>query len=281
MLFIIWADIVIYFIVTNFNNAHFSHQMYESISACNGIEFTFVVVDNNSKPDDLIKLDELTSHSNVVVIKNSQNIGYFPGLNVGIRYVRQHFPEAKYLVVGNNDIIVPSDFVQKLAECESVLKKYPVVSPNIRMLDGTPQNPHVISGISKKREFIYDLYHSSYLLAGLIVRLAKLTHKFTDRKDEQQHEVAQEIHQGYGACYILTPKFFEHFDELWAPTFLMYEEYFLAKQLEDKGFKTYYEPRIMVTHHCHASTGTLPGKFRWQLSRNAHKEYRKYVKVWR
>jgi GT2 family glycosyltransferase len=111
--------------------------------------------------------------------------------------------------------------------------------------------------------------------------LAKLTQRFTDRKDEQQHAVAQEIRQGYGACYILTPKFFEHFDELWAPTFLMYEEFFLAKQLEDKGFKTYYEPRIMVTHHCHASTGTLPGKFRWQLSKQAHKEYRKYVKVWR
>lgn len=272
---------MIYFVVTNFNNAHFSEKMYESIKACNGIEFTFVVVDNKSKSEDLNKLDALASNNNVVVIKNSQNTGYFAGLNVGIRYVRKHCPEAKYLVVGNNDIIVPSDFAEKLSECDVILDKYPVVSPNIKMLDGTPQNPHVISGISKKREFVYDLYHSSYLLAGLIVRLAKLTQKFTDREDEQQHEVAQEIHQGYGACYILTPKFFEHFDELWAPTFLMYEEYFLAKQLEENGFKTYYEPRIIVTHHCHASTGTLPGKFRWQLSRNAHKEYRKYVKVWR
>jgi GT2 family glycosyltransferase len=131
--------------------------MYDSIKACNGVEFTFVVVDNNSKPEDLNKLDELASNNNVVVIKNNQNIGYFAGLNVGIRYVRKHYPDAKYLVVGNNDIILPSDFAQKLAECDAVLKKYPVVSPNIKMLDCTPQNPHVISGISKKREFIYDL----------------------------------------------------------------------------------------------------------------------------
>ncbi|TPE54289.1 glycosyltransferase family 2 protein [Maribrevibacterium harenarium] len=280
MLFIILADILIYFIVTNFNNAHFSKKMYDSISRSNSADFTFVIVDNNSMPEDLDGLDELSSRSNVVVIKNKKNVGYFSGLNIGINYVRKYFKDAKYLVVGNNDIVVPSDFFERVASCETVLKKYPVVAPNIRMLDGTPQNPHVISGISKKREFIYDLYHSSYLMAGLIVRLAKLTHKFTDRKDEQQHEVAQEIHQGYGACYILTPKFFEYFDELWAPTFLMYEEYFLAKQLEEKGFKTYYEPRISVTHHCHASTGMLPGKLKWQYSREAHKEYRKYVKVW-
>lgn len=272
---------MIYFVVTNFNNAQFSQKMYESVKACRNIDFTFVVVDNKSESEDLEQLDALSANSNVVVIKNSENVGYFSGLNIGIRYVRQNYPDAEYLVVGNNDIIVPTNFADKLIEYKAILDKYPVVSPNIRMLDGTPQNPHVISGISKKREFVYDLYHFSYLFAGLIVRLAKLTHRFTDRKDEQHHAVAQEIHQGYGACYILTPKFFEHFDALWAPTFLMYEEYFLAKQLEDKGFKTYYEPGIMVTHHCHASTGTLPGKFRWQLSRNAHKEYRKYVKVWR
>lgn len=272
---------MIYFVVTNFNNSHFSRKMYESIKACPGLEFTFVIVDNNSKSDDLTQLDLFKQNSNVVVIKNRENVGYFSGLNIGIRYVRDKYPDAKYLVVGNNDIIVPTDFAEKFSACQTVFDKYPVVSPNIRMLDGSPQNPHVVSAISKKREFIYDLYHSSYILAGLIVKLAKLTHRFTDRKDELQHEVAQEIYQGYGACYILTPKFFEYFSELWSPTFLMYEEFFLSKQLEDKGFKTYYEPRIKVTHFCHASTGTLAGKYRWQLSKMAHKEYRKYIKVWR
>lgn len=270
------------FIVTNFNNVSYTKSLYESLLAVSGLKFNFIVVDNASNSEDQSKLKSFSKiNENVHLIINKINLGYFEGLNIGIRFARKNFPSSDYIVVGNNDLVFPPDFAMQLEQSKEILEKYPVVSPNIRMLDGTPQNPHVISGISKKREFIYDLYHSSYLLAGLIVRLAKLTHKFTDRKDEQQHEVAQEIHQGYGACYILTPKFFEHFDELWAPTFLMYEEYFLAKQLEDKGFKTYYEPRIMVTHHCHASTGTLPGKFRWQLSRNAHKEYRKYVKVWR
>lgn len=100
-------------------------------------------------------------------------------------------------MIGNNDLVFPSDFFQQLDKCQSVLDEYPVVSPNIRMVNGVPQNPHVIHRISKVREFVYDLYYSSYWLAGLIVLVAKWTHSFTDRKDEQQHAIAQEIHQGY------------------------------------------------------------------------------------
>ncbi len=272
---------MICFVATNFNNAKYSKEYFASLKAGFAEEFTVVFVDNASTDADYDSLAELAGRREVVLIRNEKNVGYFEGLNVGIRYVRENFPEAKYLVVGNNDLVFPADFEAKIQECQSVLEKYPVVSPNIRTLDGVAQNPHVIAGISKKREFIYDLYNANYNLAQLILWMARLTQGFTDRKDELQHDIAQEIYQGYGACYILGPRFFEHFNELWAPTFLMYEEFFLAKQLEDKGFKTYYEPRIVLTHHCHASTATLPGKFRWRLSREAHKEYRKYVKTWR
>jgi len=273
----------IVFIVTNYNNTQFTESMINSLEKVKGLTFTFVVVDNASVIEESEKLDKLSVSTNnsLVVIKSKENVGYFEGLNIGIRYARAELTLVDYYVVGNNDLEFSEAFAEQMEVSKVILNKYPVVSPNINMLDGTPQNPHVISAISKKREFIYDLYHSSYIMAGIIVRVAKLTHRFTDRKDEQQHAVAQEIYQGYGACYILGPKFFECFSELDAPTFLMYEEFFLAKQLEAKGFKTYYEPEIHVMHHCHASTGTLPGKFRWQLSKNAHKVYRKYIKVWR
>lgn len=270
------------FIFTNFNNSNYTEGALISINGAGFEDAPVIVVDNNSDEGSIIKLKALDKKfSNLDLILNPNNIGYFKGLNVGINYARKVHRNVDYWIIGNNDLVFPKDFAKQLESCDDVLKKYPVVSPNICMLDGTPQNPHVISAISKKREFIYDLYHSSYTLAGLITKVAKLTHKFTDRKDEQQHEIAQEIYQGYGACYIIGEKFFEEFGELWSPTFLMYEEFFLSKQLEEKGYKTYYEPRIMVTHHCHASTSTLPGRYRWQLCRDAHKEYRKYVKVWR
>ena len=213
------------------------------------------------------------------VIYNDTNAGYFGGLNIGIKYIRSNYKGCDHIVVGNNDLIFSIDLFCSLYKNKDKFSRYPVISPDIVTLDGFHQNPHVVERISKFREIIYDIYQYNYYLACLIKKIAKATQSFTDRKDEQQHEVAQEIYQGYGACYILGPLFFQHFEELWAPTFLMHEEFFLSKQLESKGFRIYYEPSISVQHHWHATMDKVPSKKRWEMARDAHKVYRKYLKI--
>ena len=271
----------IIFVVTNFNNSSFTESLLRSISN-NSKNIHVYVVDNCSVNSEKEKLKLIVSSlgSWVTTIFNDKNLGYFEGLNVGIRRALHDNINFSHMVVGNNDLIFHEEFFMQLSQCVSVFRKYPIVSPDIRMLDGSPQNPHVVDKISKKREFIYDLYHSSYFLAKFIVKLAGFTSRFTDRKDEQQFAIEQEIYQGYGACYILTPKYFDLFRELPSDTFLMYEEFFLANQLKSKGYRVYYKPSIKVQHYCHASTGLIPGKLKWLYSRASHKEYRKYVKVW-
>ncbi|HAS6158945.1 TPA: glycosyltransferase [Vibrio vulnificus] len=269
------------FVFTNYNNTKYTELALESISKSDSSEAPVVIVDNSSESNCITELTKVCERfENAYLILNDENIGYFKGLNTGIAQGRKQFPEVDYWIIGNNDLSFPSNFKQQIEKCIDTLCDYPVIAPNIRTLDGVPQNPHVISRISKIREFVYDLYYSNFYLAMLIKKLADMTHSVTDRDDESFHETAMEIYQGYGACYILTPLFFKHFDELWSPTFLMYEEYFLSKQLKDKGFKTYYEPTIKIEHHWHATTFELPKKRYWELAREAHKEYRKYVKVW-
>ena len=270
------------FIFTNYNNTQYTEGAILSILEADANDAPVIVVDNASEPEYVKALKVLESaHCNLKVIYNKENMGYFRGLNIGIKYAKESFNKVVYWVVGNNDLVFPENICSSILGCQKILDKYPVVSPSIVTIDGVPQNPHVISKISKFREFIYDLYHLNYYLAGIIKKTASITHRFTDRSDELQHDIAQEIYQGYGACYILTPVFFQNFKELWSPTFLMYEEYFLSKQLEEKGFKTYYEPSIKIQHHWHAATNQLPSRFRWELCREAHRKYRKYVKVWR
>lgn len=270
------------FVFTNFNNSSYTRAAIDSILESDARQVSIVIVDNASFDEDIVNLKILeNNHPSLTVIYNKENLGYFKGLNAGINYVRDNIKNVDYLVIGNNDLLFPRDFAATIYANRNIFMRYPLVSPNITTMDGTPQNPHVIYGISRFREFIYDLYHLNYSLAWVIKKIASLTKRFTDRSDERHHDIAQEIYQGYGACYILGPVFFENFDELWAPTFLMYEEFFLSKQLEGKGFKTFYEPTIKVQHHWHASTDNLPGKELWKLCKEAHREYRKYVKVWR
>tara|TARA_R110000868_G_scaffold8205_3_gene42622 strand:- start:210423 stop:211259 length:837 start_codon:yes stop_codon:yes gene_type:complete len=268
------------FVVTNYNNTQFTEDAVDSIHRFDKAKNKIIIVDNKSTTNEVDLLKSVDAkHPNVDVIYNETNVGYFGGLNLGIKYLRQHYPECEYVVIGNNDVLFPVDFPNMIEKKLDLFTKYPIVSPDIVTSDGFHQNPHVINKISKKREFIYDLYHLNYYLACGITKLAKYTHSITDRKDEEQYEIAQEIYQGYGACYILGPLFFEYFDELWAPTFLMYEEFFLSKQLSDKGFNIFYEPSISLTHLLHASTSQLPAKQKWKFSQQAHKEYRKYIKV--
>lgn len=269
------------FVFTNYNNSHYTREVIHSISLNDNWSDSFVViVDNKSASSDVQMLKRIKEdYPSIELILNDENSGYFKGLNIGIKYLRDSYLDLKHIVIGNNDLFFPPDFVNKLYSNISVFDRFAVISPDLITLDGVHQNPHVIEKISKVRELIYDIYYTNYYFSVVIGYLAKVTRSFTDRKDEEQFEIAQTIYQGYGACYILGPLFFKNFDLLDAPTFLMGEELFLSKQLERNGLKIYYEPFFIVNHHDHATMGKLPTLKLWEISRDSHKVYRKYVKI--
>jgi len=270
------------YVCTNYNNSHHTVEAVRSLvlSAGAGHELHVVVVDNRSGPDSVATLRELAAATPCVdLLLNDENVGYFKGLNGGIRRLRERHPDVQHLVIGNNDLLFPPGFCDAVQQQLALFEQHPVVSPDILTLDGEHQNPHVIHTISRKRELVYDLYYASYALALAIRWAARITRTFSDRGDEQQHGVAQPIYQGHGSCYLIGPQFFRHFEELWAPTFLMGEEYFLSKQLSDKGMKTFYTPTIQLTHCCHGSLAALPSRKAWEFARDAHKIYRQHVRV--
>jgi len=268
------------YVCTNYNNSALSREAVSSLRRNGGHEFRIVVVDNNSDQENLEALKSLANEfAHVELILNKDNVGYFRGLNLGIRHLRASQPDIKIMVVGNNDLVFPDDFGDAISRNSSTLEQHAVVSPDIVTMGGVHQNPHVVSKIGKFREFIYDLYYANYYLAIAIRKVARLSRGFTDRPDETHHDVAQEIYQGYGACYLLGQEFFRHFEELWAPTFMLHEEYFLSKQLSDKGIRVYYEPGIKVLHHCRGATGKLSSRKAWETARAAQKIYRQHVKI--
>jgi GT2 family glycosyltransferase len=268
------------YVCTNYNNSAYTREAVCSLVKNDGHQFRIVVVDNHSDSKHVEALKSVASEfQSVELILNKENVGYFRGLNLGIRHLRSSQPDINLMVVGNNDLVFPADFAESLRRNAALFEKYPVVSPDIITLEGVHQNPHVIHRISEFREFIYDLYYANYYLAIAIRKLAKLTRSFTERPDQTQHQIAQEIYSGLGACYVLGPVFFRHFEELWAPTFLMAEEFFLSKQLSDKGLRIYYEPSIRVQHYFNGAVGALGDRKTWHAARDAHKIYRQYVKV--
>jgi GT2 family glycosyltransferase len=270
------------YVCTNFNNSSFTKAAVETFCASQNHQYRVVVVDNASDVQEVQRLKALFDGCSFVeVIYGVDNVGYFRGLNLGLAYLRANHPEFSWIVVGNNDLEFPADFSDRLTGCQSRLQEFLVVSPDIVTKDGLHQNPHVIKEISKIRELFYDIYYLNYHLGMLVQKVATLLHFMTDRPDERQWQVPQLIYQGHGSCYVLTPRFFERFSELWAPTFMMSEEYFLSNQLSRVGQQVFYEPSLRVIHLCHGALSRLPSRKRWEMARDAHRVYRKYVQVFR
>ena len=271
------------YVCTNFNNSQFTVEAVRSLvsSASDSHEIRVVVVDNQSSEQHIQTLLTLAADfpDVVEIVLNDNNVGYFAGLNCGIRRIRERNRDIDHLVIGNNDLLFPSSFCDAVEKKLEVLERYPVVSPDVVTLDGEHQNPHVIRSISKARELIYDLYYSNYYVAKLVLWAARLSRSITDRSDEGHYQEAQTIYQGHGSCYLIGPQFFKCFGELWSPSFIMGEEFFLSKQLSDQGMHIWYEPGIEVRHCCHGSLRSIPGKKQWQFGRDAHGIYRRYVRV--
>jgi GT2 family glycosyltransferase len=270
------------YVCTNYNNAHFTAAAVASLIKNAGHDLRVYVVDNASRQDDLDQLQMLAEFNPCVcVIANKNNVGYFAGLNIGIAAARRDDPRSDWMIVGNNDLEFSADFCDRLERNQAEYRFHSVVSPDVVTLDGEHQNPHVISDISMIREVFYDLYYANYWLGMLIYKAAKMMPRATRRGDEDHWQTAQPIYQGHGSCYLLTPRFFSQFETLWAPTFMMSEEVFLSLQLKKVGERVFYSPEISVTHHWHGSLQDVPSRKRWSMARDAHHEYRKYVKVFK
>jgi GT2 family glycosyltransferase len=265
------------FIVTNFNNSMHTIKMCNSINKFTN-DSPIVIVDNNSEKIDILQLVKLESDNpNVKVIYNDENIGYFSGLNIGIDYVTNKY-EIDIYIVGNNDLIFQEDFLSKLTNNWHLFENYPIVSPNIITLDNECQNPHVISKVSNFRQLILDIYYCNYFISLFIDYVLKKTKNLFRRKDFLESNKGRVIYQGYGACYLIGPIFFKYYKYLFAPTFLMGEEFFLAYQLKLFKQELYYEPSIKVFHQEHASVEKLSSKKFWKISKSSHLIYKKYLK---
>lgn len=117
----------IFVIVLNFNGKSTLNDCLSSVFKSDYPNFEIVVVDNNSKDGSLEKAKLNFSRSHF--IKNSDNIGFSKGNNVGIRYALEKF--ADYVFLLNNDATIEKNTLSLL---EATARRHPaagIVSPII------------------------------------------------------------------------------------------------------------------------------------------------------
>lgn len=270
------------YVCTNYNNSAFTRAAVESLLAGDRPQDVhIVVVDNCSTDSDVASLSAIgRDHPGVEVVLSDRNVGYFPGLNLGLRQLRERHSDIEHVVIGNNDLIFPPDFVSRFQRQAEVFDTWAVVAPDL-VSNELHQNPHVVHPISRARRLVWDIYYRSYPIAYVIKLIAGITRRFSSRQetrpDHDLHRTARPIIAGIGACYFLGPRFFRAFDWLYAPTFLMGEEFFLAEQLKTIDQSVYYDPRFVVLHHGAATTDEVPNRRLWAFARDSHRFYKRFL----
>jgi len=113
-------------VTLNYNGSEETLKLLKSLKEQSDTNFEIIVVDNASEKADFVNLqasvDQLihsfslptfnVGHPRVKVLRNSENLGFSGGNNVGIRHALTN--GASWVVLLNNDTWVEKDFIERL-----------------------------------------------------------------------------------------------------------------------------------------------------------------------
>ena len=120
--------------IVTYNNEKTIRNTLESITGHmdEGFEYVVFVVDNNSRDRTVGEVEDTAG--NIVLIKNTRNIGFGAGHNIVLDRI-----DSKYHVVVNPDITIKSGIIREMAGCMDTNPDIGLMSPLIKFPNGEIQ----------------------------------------------------------------------------------------------------------------------------------------------
>jgi GT2 family glycosyltransferase len=273
---------MLYFILVNYNNSQYSINCIESILKNRGDNsLKIFIVDNNSSIEEKSKLSSWNDSEKykefVQLIFLEKNIGYFPAINTAYIDILDCLNEKDMVVIGNNDLEFDELFIDVLQK-----KKYPedvfVISPDIINNDNNHQNPAIRKKYSKLQILYLELYHLHYFIAVLINLFSSVIKFRGSQKSKKGCQESGYVSIGYGACYVLTHRYFQNIKEIPHYLFLMNEENALSNIVFKHNGRIFYDTDLVVFHKEHSSVSKLQSKNKYKIGQESYKISKKHFK---
>lgn len=271
------------FICVNYNGASFCHSLCDSLNKMIVPENSLVrliVVDNDSESEDKCFLKKIKSDVvEVEILELSDNIGYFPAMNHGIKFAIDN--GKGFIVIGNNDLRYHESFIENLLKLK-IDDKVMVVSPDVVTLDGVHQNPLATSKLSRFQLLIEDVYYSNYYVSKFLKFLKRSSLRVLNIRNipiKPSLYISEQIiiERGIGACYFLTENFFKFYHRLDDRVFMWGEEALLSNQVQKAEGVILYAPSLVVEHFESGTVSKMLTKTKYDIVRKSYKIYREYL----
>jgi hypothetical protein len=217
----------LYTIFVNFNS---KNQLYDGIKAVltlpsvNGV----IVVDNGSN-DDSLNLIKKINNTNIIIIENSKNVGFYRAVNMGIQKALEM--KADLIMPLDFDLDFSSDFISKLLKVDA-----DIVAPILKF--------------KREDKWVYDYGGKINWLMGRSTHTEKsiplptntILHYAGDRSSKNPYDFVS------GGCTIFKKGVFEkigYFDEKY---FVYYGDADYSLRASKAGFKVIMDKDTIVHH---------------------------------
>ena len=235
-------------VILNYNTWEATAQLVEALQKQTvSSDLAIVIVDNaspNGSYEHLTGLQE--QFANVVaVLQTGANLGYAKGNNFGLQWLDENV-HPDYVVIANNDIVLPDDCLEKLANRFPTLDKACSISPVQLLPDG-------------RRMYGWNLGSWWSDVKNLSLLYRWVNKRKTTKQVEQRHTVDVQSDTPMPVELILGSFMFasfERFKEIgffYPGTFLFVEERFVAYATKQAGYQNYVLPDMTYLHN-HSQT---------------------------
>ena len=229
-------------ITVNYNQAEVTCALIESLNRITYPNLEVIVIDNASPDDDASIIKQ--RYPNVIVIENPINYGFAAGNNFGLMRAR-----GKYLLLLNNDIEVPANFMEPLVE----------------KLEKNPQ----IGAVSPKIKFYYQpdtIQYAGYTPINYITMRNTAIGYW--QKDSGQFGEDRETAYAHGAAMMVPMEVVKKVGLMSYIFFLYYEEADWCARIKAVGYQIWFVHNSHVLHKESVSTGRLSALKIYYQNRN-------------
>ncbi|HGR1948844.1 TPA: glycosyltransferase family 2 protein [Streptococcus pneumoniae] len=249
------------FVILHYRTSNDTIECIKSIQKLEG-DYKIVIVDNASQNGSIERVEALFANNDeIVIIKNTKNLGFAAGNNIGYAYARTQI-KADMIAVLNNDIVIKQkDFINRIFELYRN-SQFHIAGPDIvSLVDGHHQSPVVekINSISKanKELFKYRILRiiNKIGLYELMTRQPKKELNRISVADPMRYQENVILH---GSFVIFSPLYVSEEECAFRPDIFMYmEEPILYEYCMLKNYKTVFDPSIVIYHKEDSSTNSL------------------------
>jgi GT2 family glycosyltransferase len=242
------AKTILILIVNYFNDDDVIRFVKDEISRQTYKNWKVVIVNNGSdNPDKLKKFSHKLE--NVYVETPHENLGYFGGMNYGLKFIESKHSIADIVIVSNSDLNFPDNNLFSDISRFDFLKA-DVIGPDIRTENNYPQNPmytaRIDSGKLKRLRVIFSFYPFYFLYQLLAI---------TKKLNANKPLTAGPVYAVQGAFMVFSRNYFLKGGDFNYGSFLYGEEIYVAELAREKNIKVYFEPSLRVNHKGNATTG--------------------------